>query len=92
LSSLVIVVALIAMCVSWIVAGDRVHPTDEHAGTGALGIAIGGFVVCGAVLDWNWFFKNSRARPVVFWLGRRGARVFYAILGGAFAGIGSAHL
>lgn len=31
--------------------------------------------------DWGWFMEASRARPFVNLLGRRGARIFYVLLG-----------
>ena len=39
------------------------------------------FVIAAAVLDWNWFFNNWRARFFVNLFGRDGARLFYALLG-----------
>lgn len=42
----------------------------------------GVFVMAAAVLDWDWFFNNWRARFFVDLFGRDGARLFYALLGG----------
>lgn len=41
----------------------------------------GVFVIAAAVLDWDWFFTNWRARFFVNLFGRDGARLFYALLG-----------
>jgi hypothetical protein len=47
-----------------------------------IGIASGGiFSIVGALFNWDWFMKNSRARGMVDLLGREGARVFYGLLG-----------
>ncbi len=43
--------------------------------------AAGAFCILASILNWNFFFNNSRARPFVKFLGRNGARVFYALLG-----------
>ena len=45
---------------------------------------IGSLALAAAIFDWDWFFNNSRAVPFVRLFGRSGARIFYAILGGAF--------
>ncbi|MBQ8193977.1 MAG: immunity 17 family protein [Oscillospiraceae bacterium] len=56
--------------------------------------AIGLFSLMGAVMNWDWYFNNRRARGVVAIFGRNGARIFYGILGvfimaiGAVAAIG----
>jgi hypothetical protein len=39
------------------------------------------FVVSASVLDWDWFFNNSKAMFFVNLWGRRGARLFYLVLG-----------
>ncbi len=45
-------------------------------------ILFGGvFSICGAVFDWDFFFRNYRALPVVKLFGREGARKFYIGLG-----------
>lgn len=41
----------------------------------------GMFCILASVLNWNFFFTNSRARPFVKFLGRGGARIFYTLLG-----------
>lgn len=48
----------------------------------------GAFSVGAAALDWNWFFAHPRARLFVRLFGRGGARVAYALLGLALAGVG----
>lgn len=55
-------------------------------------IPAGLFAVCGAWFDWSWFLRVGKARLVTAILGRTGARVFYALLGGAVAGIGAGML
>lgn len=37
--------------------------------------------ICGAVNDWEWFFRGRKARRWVDLLGRDGARAFYCVLG-----------
>ena len=41
----------------------------------------GAFSLAGAVMDWDFFMNNRKARPFVALLGRQGARVFYGLLG-----------
>jgi len=41
----------------------------------------GVFSIVAAVLDWDWFMNNYRARLFVSLFGRTGARIFYVILG-----------
>lgn len=56
---------------------------------GVIIIAVGIYCLCAAVFNWNWFFNNRRARGLVNIFGRSGARIFYALLGLFFAGIGT---
>ncbi len=45
-------------------------------------MALGGiFSICGAIFNWDFFFENYKARPVVKLIGRTGARVFYVLIG-----------
>ncbi len=44
-------------------------------------IALGLFSVVAAVFNLDWYFKTSGAMTFVNWLGRGGARIFYALLG-----------
>jgi small neutral amino acid transporter SnatA (MarC family) len=39
------------------------------------------FVIAAALLDWDWFFRDYRAKFFVDIFGRNGARLFYCILG-----------
>jgi hypothetical protein len=50
------------------------------------------FVIAAAILDWDWFFEDWRARFFVDALGRDGARLLYGVLGVAllFLGFGMA--
>ncbi len=61
-------------------------------GAGLILIASGCFSVCGAIFDWGWFMEARKARLVGAIVGRLGARVFYAAIGGALAGMGIAGL
>ena len=49
---------------------------------------IGVLTIAAALLDWDWFFKNRRAKFFVDTFGRNGARIFYALLGVAIIVIG----
>lgn len=44
-------------------------------------VIIGGFSICGAYFNWDFFFESRKAKPLVAIFGRNGARIFYAILG-----------
>ena len=45
-------------------------------------MALGGiFSICGAIFNWDFFFENYKARPVVKLFGRNGARIFYVLIG-----------
>jgi hypothetical protein len=50
------------------------------------------FVIAAAILDWDWFFEDWRAKFFVDALGRDGARLLYGVLGVAllFLGFGMA--
>ena len=43
-------------------------------------IALGIFSVIAAILNLDWYFQTSGAMTFVMWLGRKGARIFYALL------------
>ncbi|MBD2090179.1 immunity 17 family protein [Microcoleus sp. FACHB-1515] len=47
--------------------------------------AAGLFTIVGAIQDWDWFMNHRRAWIFVKLLGRKGARIFYIILGTAIA-------
>ena len=49
---------------------------------GLIIIACGAFSICGGVFGWEWFMNNYKAKPLVAIFGRKGARIFYGILGG----------
>jgi Immunity protein 17 len=51
-------------------------------------LAAGIFVIVAAASDWNWFFEHPRAKFFVDAFGRKGARIFYGVLGCAFLLIG----
>ena len=44
-------------------------------------IALGIFSIVAAILNLDWYFQTSGAMTFVKWLGRKGARIFYALLG-----------
>ncbi len=46
-----------------------------------LTVIIGIFCISASAQNWDWFFNNYRAKPIVKLFGRDGARIFYAILG-----------
>lgn len=50
--------------------------------------AAGIFTIAAAIFDWDWFFKNNKAKFFVDALGRNGARVFYGVLGGVILFLG----
>jgi immunity protein 17 of polymorphic toxin system len=52
----------------------------------------GAFSVVGAWKDWDWFMDNRRARRLVNLLGRKGSRVFYAVIGFLLAAGGAVML
>ncbi|MFC5596893.1 immunity 17 family protein [Deinococcus cellulosilyticus] len=41
----------------------------------------GVYALAGSVFNWNWFFEDDFSGLMVEWLGRKGARIFYAGLG-----------
>ncbi len=51
--------------------------------------AVGLFSLMGAVMNWDWYFNNRRARGLVAIFGRNGARIFYGILGVFIMAIGA---
>lgn len=51
-------------------------------------LASGAFSILGAIFDWDWFMDGPKARFVVRFLGRPGARIFYALLGAGLMVIG----
>lgn len=55
-------------------------------------IAIGAFSVSGAIFNWDWYMESRRARLLVKLITRTGARIFYALLGTALIGLGTAGL
>ena len=46
-------------------------------------ITIGGglFAILASILNWNFFFEHRKAQFFVKTFGRKGARIFYTILG-----------
>lgn len=46
------------------------------------------FVLVAVISDWNWFFEHPKAKFFVDAFGRKGARIFYGVLGCALLLIG----
>lgn len=55
-------------------------------------IALGAFSIIASVLDLDWYFQTSGADMFVRRFGRKGARIFYVLLGIALIGCGIAGL
>lgn len=76
---------IISLMVAAVAVGyaARLHSRVESTQTifGLLLVAIGGFTICGAGCDWDWFMENHKARLLVTICGRTGARVVYVFIG-----------
>jgi hypothetical protein len=57
---------------------------------GVVAIGIGLFALLAAIFNWDWSYRLWKARWVEARFGRRGARVFYVILGLAMIALGVA--
>lgn len=55
-------------------------------------ILLGAFSIVASVFDIDWYFKTSGADTFVRRFGRKGARIFYVLLGLALIGCGTAGL
>lgn len=55
-------------------------------------IALGAFSIVAALFNFDWYFETSGATTFVRWLGRKGARIFYALLGAGLIACGTAGL
>ncbi len=55
-------------------------------------IALGAFSIVAALFNFDWYFETSGATTFVRWLGRKGARVFYTLLGAGLIACGTAGL
>ena len=44
-------------------------------------IALGLFSIVASIMNLDWYFQTSGAMTFVKWLGRKGARIFYFLLG-----------
>ena len=55
-------------------------------------IGCGLFSLAGAVKNWDWFMEHRKARFMCSLLGRKGARIFYGLLGLIICGGGVAFL
>lgn len=57
---------------------------------GAVSVLLGGFVLTGALFNVEWYYRLKKARRIESWVGRRGARTFYAMLGLGLIALGIA--
>jgi hypothetical protein len=87
--TIVFVVAAVALAAAYFWAAGW-PGLAEHRGVGLLMVGAGAFSVAGAYANWSWFFGMRRARPFVAILGRTGARILYAAIGGGLIGSGVA--
>ncbi len=55
------------------------NPTDYFIFV--LFIALGCFSMIAALFNLDWYFRTSAAQSFVNWFGRKGARIFYLLLG-----------
>ncbi len=55
---------------------------------GLMFVALGAFSMLGAICNWDWFMNARKARFVVKILTRKGARIFYGVLGLAIVVLG----
>jgi hypothetical protein len=44
-------------------------------------MALGAFSIIAAIFNFNWFFSTNSAAIFVKWFGKKGARIFYGLLG-----------
>ena len=44
-------------------------------------LLVGGFCIFCSVMNFDWFFNNYKAAPLVKIFGRNGTRIFYIIIG-----------
>ncbi len=51
-------------------------------------LLVGLFCILAAIFNWNFFFEDRKAYLFVKLFGRTGARIFYGLLGLAFAVFG----
>ncbi len=57
---------------------------------GVVAIGIGLFALFSAACNWDWSYRLWKARYMEARFGRRGARIFYAMLGAAMIALGVA--
>ena len=48
---------------------------------GSVAIILGSLVVAAAIFNWQWYYELHKARLVEGFCGRKGARLFFAVLG-----------
>ena len=54
---------------------------NESPVLGIIIIAVGLFAIIASLSNWEPFFNNRRAQGVIRTFGRKGARIFYVVLG-----------
>jgi small neutral amino acid transporter SnatA (MarC family) len=62
----------------------------EELFVGSVSVALGLFFFFVAAANWEWYFALRSAQVVQRLLGRTGARLFYAVLGGGLIALGIA--
>ncbi len=53
----------------------------ENIIVGTLFILIGAFCLACVFFNWNWYWSNSRAVKLVKMISKKGAQIFYGVLG-----------
>ena len=86
---IVLVIAIIAGAVAFSLIQAQT-PGPKGAGMGILMLAISVFAIAGAFFNWGFFMRSGRAGRFVALFGHAGARIFYAVIGGALGGVGVA--
>lgn len=51
-------------------------------------IVVGTYALLGGVCAWKWFMSTAKAEALAGWIGRTGARIFYAVAGAIFLVLG----
>ena len=81
---------LVVLVLAAAIAGYVYVPHEpDRAGLGCLLLAAGVFSAVAAIANIAWFFASARARLMTMVLGRSGARVLYALIGGGLVGAGA---
>ncbi len=62
----------------------------EDLFVGIVAISIGLFLICSAVVNWNWFYSLRTARWLQQLFGKNGARLVHVLLGLILIALGTA--